>query len=176
MRADRKIEGQTGAQTNREEGRQTHRRTDRKRDRQEVRQIERRVYRQTDRRADRLKNNYSQFSFLCQSQQPSFIKLDHTPHLQQLQQNLHDQSETSHTKRTQYTGHPLSFSTHHVLSGECVSPPAASLCVEIHHLGCKGTPAPTETKRTKLKMSEGPDQHRDLRCCSFRSALSCERC
>lgn len=38
--------------------------------------------------------NYSQLGLLCQSQQPPFIKLDHTPDLQQLQQNLH----TSHNK------------------------------------------------------------------------------
>lgn len=33
--------------------------------------------------------SYAQFGFLSQHQQPLFIKLDHTPNLQQLQQNLH---------------------------------------------------------------------------------------
>lgn len=34
-------------------------------------------------------SSYAQFGFLSQHQQPLFIKLDHTPNVQQLQQNLH---------------------------------------------------------------------------------------
>lgn len=34
-------------------------------------------------------SGYAQFGFLSQHQQPLLIKLDHTPNLQQLQQNLH---------------------------------------------------------------------------------------
>lgn len=42
-------------------------------------------------------SSYAQFGFLGQHQKPLFIKLDHAPNLQQLQQNLHRTSSSLFT-------------------------------------------------------------------------------